>query len=284
MITGMTNWNSSNQSCCMQQPQCPDKFGCPPGVCPDFEIRRHDTKPPYRISISDCNGPFDLTGTIVEVSMWAIAKFKKAVLVTDTYFALADDVGFNQASIGDIIVVDRIRNPEQMLITGFDETNRFVQVQRGYNGTDAGDYKKGQKMRIFRILNAIADTNTVTEDVTNVNDGTITYGVVTDSQLIYNWVSQDTCLPGCYWLEFKLLKMLVPSSLSFSQAPLDFPLFGTPSLGMCSTSVIPIVPSFITSVSGCDLGSGVEWVRRFPLDAEGFLIKIVDSPTAENLI
>jgi hypothetical protein len=53
---------------------------------------------------------------------------------------------------------------------------------------------------------------------------------------------------------------------------------------MCNTSVIPIVPSFITSVSGCDLGSGVEWVRRFPLDAEGFLIKIVDSPTAENLI
>jgi hypothetical protein len=222
----------------------------------------------------------DLTGTIAEVSMWAIAKFKKPVLAADTYFALADNVGFNQASIGDVVVLDRIRNPEQMLITGFDEDNKFIQVQRGYNGTTAGVYKKGQKIRIFRILNAIATTNTVTEDITNVNDGTIDYGVVTDSQLVYNWMSQDTCLPGCYWLEFKLLKMLVPSSLTFTPESLDFPMFGS-----CLTSVIPsIVPSFVTSVGGCDLGSGVEWVRRFPLDAEGFLIKIVDSPTAENLI
>jgi hypothetical protein len=29
------------------------------------------------------------------------------------------------------------------------------------------------------------------------------------------------------------------------------------------------------------MGTGVEWVRRFPSDGEGFLIKIVDSPTME---
>ncbi len=279
-ITGI---NQNNFNCCMQQPQCPDLFGCPPGQCPDFEIRRHDTIPPFRVSVSDCNGPLDLTDTIAEVSMWALAKFKKAVTATDSYFALADNVGFHQISVGDVIVIDRVRNPEQMIITGFDESLSLVQVQRGYNGTTANAYKKGQKIKVFRILNAVAETHTVTDDVTNLFDGSVQKDVVTDAQLVYNWLPNDTCLPGCFWLEFKLLKMTSESSLSF--APDIFPLQNNINqVNFVSTILPSVIPSFIPTVTGCELGTSVEWVRRFPLEGEGFLIKIIDSPTAESIL
>lgn len=54
-----------------------------------------------------------------------------------------------------------------------------------------------------------------------------------------------------------------------------------------SPSAISGIPSFTSpdvtpSTFGCGVGAGVDWVRRFPVDSEGFLIKIVDSPTAEN--
>jgi len=50
-----------------------------------------------------------------------------------------------------------------------------------------------------------------------------------------------------------------------------------------ATSIIPsfsdenLTPYYF----GCILGEGVEWVRRFPIDGEGFLIKVVFSPTTE---
>src|SRR5438552_11658219 len=47
--------------------------------------------PPYRISVSDCNGPLDLTGTIAEASMWLITKLKKTLSSDSTFFALAED-------------------------------------------------------------------------------------------------------------------------------------------------------------------------------------------------
>jgi hypothetical protein len=280
-INGYTSFNSPTSSCGCAPPQCcPDKFGCPCGVCPDFEIRRHDTQPPYRVSVSDCNGPIDLTGCIAEVSMWALAKIKKALAPTDTYFALADDIGFEQVNVGDIIVVDRVRNPEQMIVTGFDETNKFIQVQRGYNGSQAQACCRGQKIRIFRVLNAVAETSTVTTDITDVNTGDTTFGVVTDAQLIYNWQAIDTCMPGCYWLEFKLLKMTSNVMLWPDIIPLKIAVSV-----INSVSIIPsVIPSFIPNVVGCELGNGVEWQRRFPLDGEGFLIKINDSATAENVI
>ena len=109
-ITGIT------PVCCAQQTVCPDEFGCPIGRCFDFEIKRFDTQPSYFVSVSDCNGPLDLTGTIAEVSMWAIAKLKKSITTSDTYFGLADNIGFQQININDIIVMDRVRNPEQMLV------------------------------------------------------------------------------------------------------------------------------------------------------------------------
>ena len=49
---------------------------------------------------------------------------------------------------------------------------------------------------------------------------------------------------------------------------------------------VSIVPSF-TDINltpadyGCILGEGVEWVRRFPMEGEGFLIKITNSFTSE---
>jgi hypothetical protein len=47
---------------------------------------------------------------------------------------------------------------------------------------------------------------------------------------------------------------------------------------------ISLIPSFTDEsltpyYFGCVLGEGVEWVRRFPLQQEGFLIKIENSFT-----
>ena len=50
-----------------------------------------------------------------------------------------------------------------------------------------------------------------------------------------------------------------------------------------STSITPSFtdPDLTPASFGCGLGEGVEWVRRFPVSGEGFLIQIVDSPTME---
>jgi hypothetical protein len=245
---------------------CPSKFGCPPNVCPDFEIKRHDTNPAFKITVSDCDGPLDLTDCVVEVSMWAKAKLKKNLNDTDTYFGLCDCIGFEQSLVGDIIVIDRIRAPEMMLVTGHDEINKLIRVQRAYHGTTASTYKRGTGMRIFRVLNSIGETDMIYEDIEQI-DGTTT-NELTESQLIYEWQPNDTCLPGCYWLEFKLLKMI--------------------TLGDWYLAANPIVPTF-TSVTpteaGCEIGSGVSWVRRFPVDGnDGFLIRINNTPTNELLM
>jgi len=259
---------------CQSQPlSCLDLFGCPKDRCADFSIKRHDIRPSFKITVSDCDGPLDLTDCLVEVSMWAKAKIKKPTTSTDTYFALADNIGFEQSLVGDIIVMDTIRAPEQMLVTGHDEKNKFVRVQRGYNGTQAIDYKRGTSLKIFRILNAMGSTNIVTEDVEQV-DGTIINELV-ESQLIYDWVANDTCLPGCYWFEFKLIKMVTTASIMwFSPAE------------TCISTAPSVIPSFVSIApadAGCDIGAGVEWVRRFPVEGEGFLIQIFDSPTSESL-
>lgn len=251
-------------TCQNQTTICPDRFGCPPGVCPDFELKRHDTKPSFKITVSDCDGPLDLTDCVVEVSMWAKGKLKRPLTSSDTYFALADNIGFDQSLVGDIILMDRVRAPEQMLVIGHDETNKLIQVQRGYNGTLVGDFPRGTSLRIFRVLNATGSTNVVEEDVESV-DGTVAAEEI-ESQLVYDWAPNDTCLPGCYWLEFKLLKMAGSSMW----------------VGAAGT----VVPSFISvtpETAGCELGTGVEWVRRFPIEGEGFLIHITDSPTSEIL-
>lgn len=354
------NYNTQGCGCAST---CPDKFGCPSDRCPDFTIKRHDTQPSFRVELSDCDGPLDLRGLVLEVNMWAKAKLKKAITVSDDYFRLADDIGYEQIMVGDIIIMDRARLPEHMLVIGFDETNKFVQVQRGYNSTTPSSWKKGSSLKIFRVMDAPAVTETILEDIENV-DGTVDENVLTQSFATYEWNAEDVCLPGCYWLEFKLLKMIdltlyspgnkwcgpthtqsggfyytgtIPSDssmlLSYDSVNDEFLLpapsevwtgakhlqsddnyytgtthndgsvylsrTGIPSednlcytssgnivLTTASINSVSIIPSF-TGVGltpkdyGCTLGVGVEWVRRFPSDDEGFLIKITNSYTPE---
>ena len=251
-----------------------------------MELKRHDTQPSFIVTVSDCNGPLDLTNCITEVSMWARANLKKTIDVTDTYFALARNVGFQQSLVGDIIVMDRVRDPEQMLVIGHDELNHLVQVQRGYNGTPVSCYKRGTPLRIFRILNAVGSTDMVYQKIDQLDGNS--QNVLTESQLIYTWQPNDTCLPGCYWLEFKLLNMLTdgwldplaqPPGISFIPRPC-----GTAGDGSdgCGGSITPIFTK--TTTVGCGIGNGVSWVRRFPSGSDdGFYIKINNTNTAETL-
>ena len=245
---------------------CPNVLGCKSGVCPDFSIKRHDTKPPLKVSVEDCDGPFDLSDAslVTEVSMWANAKLRRELGEEDDYFQLADNIGFDQIMIGDIIVMDQVRVPEHMLVTNFDEVNKYVQVQRAYHGTLSRVWSKGAGLKIFRIMNAPASSEIVRDDIIQA-DGTTLKDQLIQSFLIYEWTADDTCLPGCYLLEFKLLKMQVEEG------------------GLLQVSTPSVTPSWTPSGIdyGCSSGAGVEWVRRFPSDREGFLIQINDSPTAE---
>lgn len=239
---------------------CPDRFGCVPGVCPDFVIRRHDTVPAFKVNVEDCDGPMDLTDLVVEASMWAKAKLKTAINTSAVYLSFADRIGFEQVMVGDIIVMDRVRMPEHMKVIGFDEANYQVMVERGANGTTPSAWAKGTPLRIMKMFSAPAASELVYEDRQEL-DGTVTKQVLTNSFLVYEWKPADTCLPGCYWLEFKLLKLL--------EEPVD----PEPS----SDTTLTLSPADY----GCKLGTGVEWVRRFPVSGEGYLIKIENSPTAE---
>ncbi len=246
--------------------------GCDPSVCPDFLIKRHDTKPDLKIVVDDCDGPLDLTDEtlILEVNMWAKGKLKTAITNADTFFGLADNIGFEQIMVNDIIIMERVRLPEHMLVTGFDEQNKLIRVTRGFNGTNAVAWKKGNAFKIFRALNAPATIESTLEDVLQ-GDGTTATDQLTETVLSYSWTANDTCLPGCYLLEFKLLKMEAEMGIN---ALMVVPSTVTPSF----------TPSTLTPADfGCTLGTGIEWVRRFPSNKEGFLIQINDSPTAETV-
>lgn len=233
----------------------------------DFCLKRHDTKPPFKVIVNDCDGPMDLTGLVLEVSMWAKAKFKKDLATTDTQFQVADNIGFEQVMAGDIIVVSgRVRAPEQMLVTGFDETNSYIQVSRGYHGTPISSFKRGTSIKIFRVLSAPGITEMDLEDVQQI-DGSVNRNQITEARLVHEWAPRDTCLPGCYFLEFKLLKML------------DSADNGTPT-----HISLPSNPSTASDFQlGCTAGVGVDWVRRYPSNTEGYLVRINDSPTNENV-
>jgi hypothetical protein len=198
------NYNNNIFGC--ERSRCFDEFGCGDQI-PDFIIRQHDTRPELKVKLEDCEGPMDIRGLVVEVNMWAVAKLRKNISDTDDYFCLADNIGFQQIMINDIIIMDRVRLPEYMLVTGFDEDDKIVRVQRGYKGSTPSNWKKGTKMRIFRVLNSHAETEIVYEDIRDV-DGTIRKDTITSASLIYKWQPEDTCLPGCFWLEFKILKMI----------------------------------------------------------------------------
>jgi len=202
---------------------------------------------------------------VLEVSMWALAKLKIDIGPTDTALQFADNVGFEQVAPGDIIVMQRVRAPEQMLVVDFDEINKLVIVQRGYHGTPISSFKRGTPLRVFRVLNAPGTTEMDMEDIQQV-DGTVATNQITESRLVHEWASTDTCLPGCYFLEFKLLQMASTPAPPVPPSP-------TPSQ----------TGSYTDFQMGCTAGAGVNWVRRYPNNAEGYLIHIVDSPTSENV-
>jgi len=261
-------------SCNSTSAGCTDKFGCPSDRAPDFQIKRHDTKPALKVAIEDCDGAFDLSddNLVVEVNMWANAKLKSTITNTDTYFGLADNIGFEQTMVGDIIVMERVRSPEHMLVLGFDEQNKLIQVQRGYNGTQACGWKKGSKLKIFRLMDAPGEIEVIQGEVMQ-EDGTTLADL--ESFLVYEWTAESTCVPGCFWVEFTLLKLEdeVPVSMMSTSG-------SSPSV---TTSIVPsFTPSTLTPADfGCILGEGVEWARRFPVCGEGFLIKIANTCTSE---
>lgn len=218
----------SAQSGCGGSGDCPS----PPDLC----IKRHDTNPPFRVSMTGCDGPVDLTGGTyaVEASMWFDAKLKSAVTDSSTDLAFADGIGFDSVLVGDIVVTSGSRSPERMLVTGVDESARTVQVSRGQDSTSARAWDRGTALKVFRFADQPAKAESVMDSVDNM-DGTSSE-VLSDTMLSYQWASGQTSMPGCYWLEFKILKVADDSS--------------------------------------------VEWVQRVPLSADGFMIRIVDSPTS----
>ncbi|NBW98826.1 hypothetical protein EBR03_04570, partial [bacterium] len=119
------------------------------------------------VAVEDCDGVVDLTdgNLVLEVNMWAKAKLKKSIDTEETNLSFADGIGFNQVMQNDIIIIDRVRGPEHMLVTGFDESNKLIKVQRAYNGTQAQSWNKGDSIRIFRLMDAPAEIESVFEDV-----------------------------------------------------------------------------------------------------------------------
>ena len=169
-------------------------------------IRRYDTKPGLKVMVEDCDAPMDLRGLVVEANMWAMGKLKADMANTDTTFSLADNIGFYQIMVGDVIVMDRVRSPEYMVCVGFNEDSYTVTVQRGLYGSTVSNWKKGQRLRILRIFNGRGQSETDFDDIQSV-EGRIDKNQLTGSALVYEWQPNDTCLPGCYWFEFKLLKL-----------------------------------------------------------------------------
>ena len=240
-------------NCRITSSGCTDLLGCDSGICADFALKRHDTKPDFKLNLSDCDGPVDLTGLIAEGSMWANAKLKSSITTEDTIISFADGVGFNQVMINDVLILDRIRMPEKLLVVDFDEIGKTITVQRGHDSTNVQIWNKGTKIKIIKFTNITSSTEMIYQDVEQMDGSKV--NTLMESFIIYEWGQYDTCLPGCYWLEFKLMK---PSDV-----------------------ITPITSSDQVESYGCGLPDGIEWIRRFPSTSEGFKIQIFDTPTGE---
>lgn len=250
----------NNNKCKIQEP------------CPNIVIRRHDNKPPFKVTITGCSGPLEeLTDPllIAEVNIWFNVKIKKDLTESQDYFALADNIGFNQIMINDIIVVDQVRRPERLKVVGFDEYNKYIKVERAIQNTELQKIKKGTTLKVFRTIDAPAAIEIITGDLFK-EDGTKTTNNLLYTNLVYNWQAKDTCTPGIFYLEFKIIKMIAPELIS----------------DVIETQSCNIIPSFTPSTLTlsdyyCSLGADIEWIRRFPTSSEGYIIKVFDSPTAE---
>lgn len=173
----------------------------------DFCIKRGDTRPSFRVSVEDCDGVVDLTdeNLVLDASMWFRAKLKSDLSSVSSTVSFADNLGFNQVLVGDIVVVDRPRNPEKMLVLSIDEASKTVTVERGYDSTVAESWPKGNPLRIFRFIDHPAEIHSVFEEREAV-DGSFSEEL-SDTFMVFDWQLNHTSMPGCYLLEFKLTMM-----------------------------------------------------------------------------
>lgn len=157
--------------------------------------------------MSDCDGPVDLTeeGIVLEASMWFDAKLKAAVDESSDEIRFADDMGFDSVMVGDVVVTSRVRSPERMLVTSIDEAAHTMRVVRGHADTPAQPWGKGTGLRVFRFVDQPAGVESVIDTVESV-DGTSSEQLA-DTLLTFNWTGEQTSMPGCYWFEFKIMKM-----------------------------------------------------------------------------
>jgi hypothetical protein len=221
--------------------------------CPDFIIKRHDTRPVFKVDVTDCDQPIDLTDLVIEASMWTNAKLKANITTLTSVISFADNIGFEQINLDTIIQVGGGRAFERMLVESIDETAKTITVLRGQMDTNIYSWKKGTPIKLLRFLNNPATGELEYQDIEQL-DGTTLNDQLVRSTLIYQWAANDTCLAGKYYLEFKVMQM-----------------------GLLDNTVVPSnVPNY-----HCNLGANVLWARRFPSDKEGFLIEVFDSPTAE---
>ena len=218
---------------------CSGAGDCP--APPDLCIKRHDTRPSLKVSMSDCDGPIDLTedGIAVEASMWFDAKLKADISAVATEIRFADDLGFDSVSVGDKIVTSKSRSPEVMVVTSVNESSRSVVVTRGQAGTAARAWPKGSQLSVFRFMDEAASVESVLES-SEALDGSVSEALV-DTLLVFDWTPSYTSVPGCYWVEFKVIKV-------------------SPGPG----------------------GGVVAWVKRVPLSSQGFMVRVIDSPTSPS--
>ena len=174
---------------------------------PDFCIKRGDTRPLVRVSVEDCDGAVDLSdeNLVVEASMWFDAKLKAGISDSATSILFADNIGFEQVSVGDVVVVARPRSPEKMLVVGVDESAKAVVVERGRDSTSPSEWPKGTPLHVFSFINQLADVEMVMDEVESV-DGTSSE-VLSESFVSFPWQPSHTALPGCYMVEFKMTMM-----------------------------------------------------------------------------
>lgn len=182
-----------------------DNKGCP--RAPDFCIKRNDTKPSLKIAISDCDGVVDLTedNLVLEASMWFKSKLKTSIDDVDDLIYLADNIGFDQISVGDVMIADRPRSPEYFLISSINENDKTITVSRGHNSSLVSSWPKGTVLRIFKFIDSPAEIESIFEEVTQV-DGSVQTELV-ETFMVYHWINGQTDLPGCYFFEFKLMKI-----------------------------------------------------------------------------
>jgi len=185
---------------------CSDSDDCV--VTPNLCIKRGDTKPIFKISFSDCDGPIDLSeeeNLVLEANMWIETKLKANITDVQTSLAFADNIGFNYIKINDIVITSSARSSEKMIVTNIDEVNKTATVTRAYEATTAKAWDKGTVLYIFRFRDQPAQIESVFENIESV-DGT-TNETLTDTIFSFEWSSDQTLMPGCYWFEFKLMKI-----------------------------------------------------------------------------